>query len=180
MFFLEVKPLKMPSQISIKTWKYSFQQTSHSILSMSCSSWLIWEPQWLSGSTLTPVIGNEEPHQHWTCQTCGILANKFHPRTCGKHARVGVSGRKTHVLLNATARPFGRPLDGKVLGLLGYRPLREAVVINGLHSTVQGGLQGLQLGGCFPQQEAGHKLAQHRWTLILLQFKKRSRYQIRP
>lgn len=93
--------------------------------------------------------------------------------TCGEHARVGVCGRETHVLLDATAGPFGRPLDGEVLRLLGYPPLWEAMVIDGLHSTVQGGLQGLQLGGGFPQQEAGHKLAQHRRTLILLQLKKR-------
>lgn len=91
--------------------------------------------------------------------------------TCGEHARVGVGWGETHVLLDASAGPLGRPLDRQVLGRLHYPLPRAAVVVNSLHSAVQWWLEGLQLGGGFPQQEACHKLAQHWWTLILLKGK---------
>lgn len=59
---LKINPWHKTSSTSFEKWKKvtktSFTQTSHSILSMSCSSWLIWEPQWLSGSTLTPDTRN--------------------------------------------------------------------------------------------------------------------------
>lgn len=89
-------------------------------------------------------------------------------RTCGEHAGVGVSGGETHVLLDASAGAFGHPLDGQVLGLLQCPPPRAALVVNGLHGAVQRRLEGLQLGGGLPQQEARHELTQHRRTLILL------------
>lgn len=87
--------------------------------------------------------------------------------TCGEHARVGVSRGETHVLLDASAGAFGHPLDRQVLRLLQYPP-PFALVMNSLHSAVQWWLKRLQLGGGLPQQEARHKLTQHRWTLVLL------------
>lgn len=45
-------------------------RTSHSSLSMSCSSWLIWDPQWLSGSTLTPDPRNRTRNP-WTLMVLG-------------------------------------------------------------------------------------------------------------
>lgn len=68
------------------------------------------------------------------------MALQVRPRlkhTCSEHARVRVSGGETHVLLDASAGPFGHPLDGQVLGLLHYPPPRAALVVNGLHSAVQ-------------------------------------------
>lgn len=54
------------NKVSIKTKKRGFVQTSYSSLSMSCSSWLIWEPQWLSGSTLTPdPRKHKNAHEFW-------------------------------------------------------------------------------------------------------------------
>lgn len=97
-----------------------------------------------------------------------LLPVSFLKRTCGEHARVGVSRGETHVLLDASTRAFGHPLDGQVLGLLHYPPPGAALIMNSLHSAVQWRLKGLQLGGGFPQQEARHKLTQHWWTLILL------------
>lgn len=58
--------------------------------------------------------------------------------TCGEHAGVRVCGGETHVLLDASARPFGHPLDGQVSGLLHCPPACAALVVNSLHSAVQG------------------------------------------
>lgn len=166
---------------------------------MSSSSWLIWEPQWLSGSTLTPDPRNttsaqrrkseqwqyvkvmfffwmadcEYPPELSPCNMPFWISSIFIPmflrRTCGEHARVGVSRGQTHVLLDASAGAFGHPLDRQVLWLLQYPPPRTALlVMNGIHGAVQWWLKGLQLGGGLPQQEACHKLTQHWWTLILL------------
>lgn len=97
------------------------------------------------------------------------LTNNIHwKHTCGEHARVGVSRRETHVLLDASAGAFGHPLDRQVLGLLQCPPPCAALIMDSLHSAVQWWLERLQLGGGLPQQEARHKLTQHWWTLVLL------------
>ena len=151
--------------------KLDFVQTSHSSLSMSSSSWLIWEPQWLSGSTLTPEPRNKIWAQQQKQDGSSVLCLNFRVTlqcTCGEHARVGVGRRETHVLLDAAAGALGHPLDGQVLGRLQCPLPCAALVMDSLHRTVQGRLQGLKLGGGLPQEEACHKLTQHWRTLILL------------
>lgn len=101
--------------------------------------------------------------------SCIILIPVYLRHTCGEHARVGVSWRETHVLLDASARTFGHPLDRQFLGLLQYPPPGAALVMHSLHCTVKRGLKGLQLGGGLSQQETCHKLTQHWWILILLE-----------
>lgn len=95
-------------------------------------------------------------------------------RTCGEHARVGVGRGETHVLLDASARTLGRPLDGQLLGLLQRTPPGAALVVHGLHCTVEGRLKRIQLGGGLPQQEARHELTQHGGTLVLLEIDMRT------
>lgn len=161
-----------------KRWDYqgfaaSRIHTSHSSLSMSCSSWLIWEPQWLSGSTLTPDPRNRTDNSHATWILISPTTHLSRAPTCGEHSRIGVSWGETHALLVAPAGAFGRPLNRQLLGLLGRPPACAALVVYSLCGAVQWRLKGLELGGGLPQQEARHKLTQHGWTLVLLNTEKK-------